>query len=84
LPLKKEKHTFLIIYHTIKKNLGIFLLGIYRFEPVWKKGSLKIIKLVARFLYQLKTKAEKLKIKLMNVHIFNYIDDKGSDYKQFN
>ncbi|CAD8195699.1 unnamed protein product [Paramecium pentaurelia] len=53
------------------------------FNPVWKHGSLKIIRLVARFLYQLKTKAETLKLKLMNHHIFKYIDDKASDFNEF-
>ncbi|CAD8111887.1 unnamed protein product [Paramecium sonneborni] len=53
------------------------------FNPVWKKGSLKIIRLVARFLYQLKTKAETLKLKMMNHHIFEYIDDKASDFNEF-
>ncbi|CAD8185376.1 unnamed protein product [Paramecium octaurelia] len=53
------------------------------FSPVWKNGSLKIIRLVARFLYQLKTKAETLKLKLMNHHIFKYIDDKASDFNEF-
>ncbi|CAD8209313.1 unnamed protein product [Paramecium pentaurelia] len=53
------------------------------FSPVWKHGSLKIIRLVARFLYQLKTKAETLKLKLMNHHIFKYIDDKASDFNEF-
>ncbi|CAD8122405.1 unnamed protein product [Paramecium sonneborni] len=53
------------------------------FNPVWRKGSLKIIRLVARFLYQLKTKAETLKLKMMNHHIFEYIDDKASDFNEF-
>ncbi|CAD8075620.1 unnamed protein product [Paramecium sonneborni] len=52
-------------------------------NSTWKKGGLKIIKYVARFIYQLKTKADKLKIKLMNLEIFEKLGDKGGDFKNF-
>ncbi|CAD8049316.1 unnamed protein product [Paramecium sonneborni] len=52
-------------------------------NKVWSNGGFKIIKYVARFLYQLKTKADKLKIKLMNNEIFNKLGDKSSDFENF-
>ncbi|CAD8133742.1 unnamed protein product [Paramecium octaurelia] len=52
-------------------------------NQTWKKGGLKIIKYVARFIYQLKTKADKLKIKLMNQEIFLKLGDKSSDFENF-
>ncbi|CAK74825.1 unnamed protein product (macronuclear) [Paramecium tetraurelia] len=52
-------------------------------NPTWKKGGLKIIKYVARFIYQLKTKADKPKIKLMNLEIFKNLGDKSGDFSNF-
>ncbi|CAD8143061.1 unnamed protein product [Paramecium pentaurelia] len=52
-------------------------------NKVWQKGGLKIIKYVARFIYQLKTKADKLKIKLMNNEIFIKLGDKSADFQNF-
>ncbi|CAD8065047.1 unnamed protein product [Paramecium primaurelia] len=75
-------------YGTIKQPRGslFFNSSIQNYEnlnPTWKKGGLKIIKYVARFIYQLKTKADKLKIKLMNFEIFKNLGDKSGDFKNF-
>ncbi|CAK62193.1 unnamed protein product (macronuclear) [Paramecium tetraurelia] len=52
-------------------------------NPTWQKGGLKIINYVAKFMYQLKTKADKLKIKLMNYEIFMKLGDKSGDFQNF-
>ncbi|CAD8160863.1 unnamed protein product [Paramecium octaurelia] len=75
-------------YGTMKQHRGslCFHTSLHNDEnlnPTWKKGGLKIIKYVARFIYQLKTKADKLKIKLMNFEIFEMLGDKSGDFSNF-
>ncbi|KAM3138945.1 hypothetical protein pb186bvf_008958 [Paramecium bursaria] len=49
----------------------------------WLINGLRIITLISRFIYQLKIKAECMKVKLINFNVFQYIDDYGSDYHIF-
>ncbi|KAM3138944.1 hypothetical protein pb186bvf_008957 [Paramecium bursaria] len=52
-------------------------------STLWQVNGLRIITLISRFIYQLKIKAECIKVKLINFNVFQYIDDYGSDYHTF-
>ena len=50
------------------------------FNDTWKKGALRIIYMITKFLQILKTSTHKYKFKLMNEKMLRILNDATADY----
>lgn len=52
----------------------------FGFNDVWKKGALRIIYIITKFLQILRTSTHKYKFKLMNEKMLTIVNDISADY----